>query len=437
MKPSRKLRQYIGIRLGLLALLMIGVYSILVEFSLVKGMEETAAFNLRRTAADFERAYKENPSTPLPEWSRLKAYLGERDLPEWFIAPKSLESGKLLTEEIGFEDSGSGNCLVLIMVCDLFDGRRLYLIETYTEQDDIPGAFRYSENLDILILAMGIGFILLIFMAVRAIFRRVSASLESLADWAGGLTRDSLEQPRPGFAFREVDQLADLIQNAVRDLHQALGREHFFLRSASHELRTPIAVLRSNMDLLERLRPDLDDGEKAVYRRMDRAVNTMRRLTETLLWLSRKDEHIPLSEPADIGSIVNDLVEENRYLLKGKNVELQLHAPSVFVSIPKAACRIALANLIRNAFQYTGLGTVEIRVKPDAVIITNTGQVIGFPGPNEADFGFGLGLILVSQIARKLNLAYENGPFPGGHRAVLHLLWDDDSKAACPNSEIG
>ena len=46
------------------------------------------------------------------------------------------------------------------------------------------------------------------------------------------------------------------------DLHQALNREHHFLRNASHELRTPIAVIRTNMDLLERLQTNSGDREK-------------------------------------------------------------------------------------------------------------------------------------------------------------------------------
>ena len=419
-KP-RRLRRHISIWLGVLALVMIAGYSVLVEVSVFKGIEETVAFNLRLAAADYERAWKEDPASPLPTYPRLKAYLGEGSLPVWFrgrFAP--LKPGKLMFEEVQL--AGPGNCLVLALAHDLPDKRRLYLIETYTDEDDLPGAFRYSDNLAALILTTGIGFILLFFFVARLLFRRVSTSLETLTDWASNLDRQRLEQPGPDFVFTEVEQLADLIRGAVGDLEEALSREHFFLRSASHELRTPIAVLRSNLDLLERLRPDPDGRERTVYQRMNRAVNTMRRLTETLLWLSRKEEKIPMPEPVDILGLVDELVRENYYLLEGKAVEVTVETVKTFTSVPAAACRMALSNLIRNAFQYTASGCVEIRVTAEAIIITNTGQVADASVPDDADFGFGLGLTLVARIARKLNLTYEHCPVPDGHRAVLGLV---------------
>ncbi|MDO6749732.1 histidine kinase dimerization/phospho-acceptor domain-containing protein, partial [Gilvimarinus sp. 1_MG-2023] len=62
---------------------------------------------------------------------------------------------------------------------------------------------------------------------------------------------------------------------------------------ASHELRTPIAVVRNNTELLRRLterHTPLDDTRVlATVARLERAGITMAQLTETLLWLSRDD----------------------------------------------------------------------------------------------------------------------------------------------------
>ena len=211
------------------------------------------------------------------------------------------------------------------------------------------------------------------------------------------------------------------MKNAVGDLHRALTREHQFLRNASHELRTPIAVLRTNMDLLERLRLDFGDQEKAVYPRLRRAVDDIHQLTETLLWLSRKEETMPEPENVSIGEMVDELVRENRYLLKGKDVDLWLDIAAARATLPAVAVRIALGNLIRNAFQYTGRGSVEILVAQDAVTITNRYRAMEKVDSGGGDYGYGLGLMLVRQISEKLNLQYENRAIPGGHRASLAL----------------
>jgi len=171
------------------------------------------------------------------------------------------------------------------------------------------------------------------------------------------------------------------------------------------------------MDLLGKLSPDPGTRVKPVYRRMVRAVDSMQTLTETLLWLSRKEENMPGPETFDVAEMVDDLIRETRYLLAGKPVELALDLTGCPAFLPKVPCRIALGNLIRNAFQYTVQGRVEIRVVPESVIIFNdhgNGPVLP-----EKEYGFGLGLSLVEQICSRLDLKYSTETIAGGYRAVI------------------
>ncbi|MCD4678312.1 MAG: HAMP domain-containing histidine kinase [Desulfobacula sp.] len=425
MQAAPKLRRHITISLWMLTLLMIVVYSILVLYSLFTGMDELTSYDFHLTARDFAVEYRENPDTKLPESRRLKAYLGEKNLPDWFknnYPLKTLEHTKVEWYEVAAKQFDQDEAFYFhVFPYDLHDGNRLYLLETYTDKDDIPEAFRKSENSGIITIAMGIGFIILVLVAIKGLFKKISSPLDALSGWANNLTREKLEQPHPDFHFEEINQLADLIQNAVQDLNQALNREHQFLRFSSHELRTPIAVLRSNMDLLERLRPDPGDEEKISYQRIRRAMDNMHRMTETLLWLSRKEKNMPMAEPVDIGALVDELVRENRYLLSGKKVVCDLKVIPVRITIPQAAARIVIGNLVRNAFQYTVQGKVDIQVTQEAFIVENTGQTLEQAIQKKGDYGFGLGLMLVEQITRKLNLRYENLPVPDGHRAVVSL----------------
>jgi len=421
MKPLPKLKRYVSLFLGVVFVVVITAYTVLVYYSQLAGIIEAATYDMKLEARDFSALYKADARTPLPQFPRVTAFIGENGLPAWLkenYFPETLAHGQVELDDM--EANGNGfdqGFFFLLLAHDLHDGKRLYLLKIYPESDDIPDAFRYSERTEILVLGFGIGFILLIFLVIRFLFRKVAGSIDVLSEWAGSLTREDLEQPRPGFKFREIDQLADLIQDAVGDLHAVLIREHQFLRNASHELRTPIAVLRSNMDLINRLWPDLPAREKNIFQRMGRAVDNMHQLTETLLWLSRKEDNMPEPESVDMGSLVDELVREYRYLLAEKKVDLCLDISQAHALFPRTACRIALGNLIRNAFQYTAQGRIEIRVVPAAVTITNSCAKSSVAGGT--DDGFGLGLILVEQICRKLDLAYENQRFEDGCLATL------------------
>lgn len=421
MRPLPKLKRYISICLWIILLVVIIAYTVLVYYSQLAGILETAAYDMRLTAREFAAAYKADPGAPLPVAARVTGYLGENSLPRWLVEEYELPG--LGHNEIEVDDVEAsvtdrpGDIFFIALAYHLHDGERFYLVKIYTEYDDLPDAFRYSERTEILILIFGIGFILIVFLAIRFLFKKVAGSIEVLSAWAVNLNREELENPRPGLKFREIDQLADLIETAVDDLHQAMTREHQFLRHASHELRTPIAVLRTNMDLLHRLNPEPPEKEKPVFQRMGRAVESMHILTETLLWLSRKEETMPEPERFDVGAMAEDLVRENRYLLAGKDVALVLDVIETPSFLPKIPCRIALGNLIRNAFQYTVQGRVVIRVAPDSVAVSNNhGEA---PASRNTDYGFGLGLSLVAQICMRLGLKYETRETRGGYRASI------------------
>ena len=423
MKAKPKLRRYITLSITAIILVMIVAYSFLIYYSLFSSIEEAASYDLRLKARDYEQSYREDTTTPLPESKYLTGYLGTNEIPDWFkrrYNAETVASGKLLAGETVDPQIHDGKkFLFLAMAHNLYDQRRLYLIETYTEDDEIPGTFTNIDRTLTITLGLGIGFILLVGFTLRYFFNRISTPINALSDWASSLNRTKLEQPHPDFKFQEINQLADLIQNAVGDSHQALVREHHFLRNASHELRTPIAVIQTNLDLLERLKADSGEKEETPHLRIRRAVDDMHRLTETLLWLSRKEDSMPPAESISIKTMVEELVLINRYLLDGKDVDLDLDLEETKTTLPKVALGIVLGNLIRNAFQYTDRGKVQIRVKQMAVSITNSGQTHGKSSPTSNDHGFGLGLILVDQICRRLKLIYDNKSIPGGYETTL------------------
>lgn len=266
-----------------------------------------------------------------------------------------------------------------------------------------------------LLLLVGVGLLL---------FYWFSVPLSRLVGWTRNLQPAQLAQPTPDFGYPDLDQLAETIRSSLASVHDSLEREQAFLRHTSHELRTPISVVRSNVDLLNKLAgregPAAEQLRSAALARLQRAGQTMTYLTETLLWLSRDElEELPAHE-LDLAMLVQQLVEDMRYLLANKQVQLTVNTTPCRLLISESAARIVLGNLIRNAFQHTWEGEVLIEQQGSTVRIFNRNQQQ--PGENSnADLGFGLGLQLTERLTRRLGWAYRNQGGADGHEASVNL----------------
>ena len=262
-----------------------------------------------------------------------------------------------------------------------------------------------------------IGFFLL---GVFYIIRKVAKPVELLMDWAKSLDKEKLQQPVPDFQYSELNTLATIINSSLSSVQESLNRELQFLSHASHELRTPIAVVRANTELLIKLQ-EKEQGTKkqqAVLERIDRAGKTMTNLTETLLWLSRDDDNLPGSKKVDISQLIELLIGEMDYLLKNKSVLLEVETEPFIIDAAEIPCRIVLANLIRNAFQHTLEGKIAITQKRGHVAIVNTTEdsII-----NTSDLGFGLGLQLTKKLADRYHWLYSEDIRQTSYRVTLQF----------------
>jgi len=206
-------------------------------------------------------------------------------------------------------------------------------------------------------------------------------------------------------------------------LHQSMSRiqqyhhrEKQFLQNASHELRTPIAVVSSALDIIKLRTSQGKTNILDQHENIERANKNMAELTGALLLLSRKNSNAAYLEKVNLRELLSTLVKEHQYLLTGKNVGVELiHVDDEEYSLPLALCRIVLSNLIRNAFEHTSAGTVCVHVSKLTVLITNTstGLTDDFQttseqsGNNRQGFGIGLDIVrkIVAQQAWHLNLS--------------------------------
>lgn len=295
-------------------------------------------------------------------------------------------------------------------------GEKVVYVSDYNEhihQDiqaerDKHGGFHIDPML--MLVLLGLAAIGLFILVLLVIFKRLARPAESLQNWASQLTMQDLDKPLPDFTFRELNELARLIRNNIASEANAIKREQTFLSYASHELRTPIAVLRTNATLLDKINPNPTDKERKVRDRISRASLTMKSMTETLLWLSR-DEAIDMPvEPVKFGELLQQLSDELGYLLNGKEIELSLYSDGSSVEVAKTPCLIMLNNLIRNAFQHTQQGLVSISHNQNQVQIYNkeAEQTSQIPTEVGENLGFGLGMQLVDKLAKQFGWRFES-----------------------------
>lgn len=188
------------------------------------------------------------------------------------------------------------------------------------------------------------------------------------------------------------------------------------MRTLSHELRTPIAIILSSVELMERViatqkvntnqDAKLNQGAERATARIMYAVTNMKKLVQTLLWLSRKNDASLPTETVNLSSVVHRVIEDNRYLLQDKSVDLDI------VNIDDDAEIIAndnvlqllFENLIRNAFQYSHQGQIRIVVADRLFTIANPVD----SDESEQDYeSYGIGLYLVEKICHKVHYRYE------------------------------
>jgi signal transduction histidine kinase len=256
------------------------------------------------------------------------------------------------------------------------------------------------------------------------IMRSISTPVARLNNWTQSLTPENLSQPAPDFLYPELNQMAKLIQNSLSSVQRSLDREHRFLRYTSHELRTPISVIRNNIELqykvLQQTSSSLNPMQRDIADRIDRASITMQHLTETLLWLSREDNEKLPESVIEIDQLLLEITEEMRYLLRDKTVELIVETYPYQCSISSVAARIVLGNLIRNAFQHTWEGQVIISQQGSQISIVNR-QFEADIEVAPTELGFGLGLQLTAQLSEKLGWSYQNIANEMGHDVILDI----------------
>ncbi len=165
--------------------------------------------------------------------------------------------------------------------------------------------------------------------------------------------------PAPLAASDEVGRLATSLNSLLARLEASFASMRRFVADASHELKTPLTVMRAGV---ERALTQRDTPPEALIP-LEETLQEVRRMTELvdgLLTLARVDEgRMELHrEPVDLGELLREVHETAQMLgeAAGVAVELELPADPVMVDADRGRIRQLAMNLATNAVKYTAAG---------------------------------------------------------------------------------
>ena len=407
---KRTLRRELSFYILGLTLLSAVLYTVLLKFYYERGFSETTHITLRIEMERFAERYALDPTTPVPHSQILHMRIDDwQSMPEFFqrvITQEEMDSGQSI--DVDWSPYGHRNWqdahFIVAQSMLLHDGKRLYALVDYEANLLTDAEKEHFDHLNRKIFIVGGTFILLMVLTVWLFNHRMQRNTNALATWAENLTMEQLKQDIPDFRYQELNRISHQLYEAFNRISGLLEREHRFLRNASHELRTPIAVIRANMELLEKIGYDGMLGRP--LERIQRANKGMQQLTETLLWISRENEVTPRTEMIQPEQFLQEMIDDLSYLLNDKPVELQLDftPEQKPIELPITPLRIVLTNLIRNAFQHTQEGSVRFTLTHDSLEIENQDNGMAH---GDSEDSFGLGLMLVEQICERMDWVLE------------------------------
>lgn len=251
--------------------------------------------------------------------------------------------------------------------------------------------------------------------------RRALAPVDAMTRAARSISVESLSQrlPVPNTGD-EIERLARAWNQVLERLETSVERIRQFTADASHELRTPTALIRATAELALRRERESDDYRKALAD-IEREAGRMTELIESMLALARSDgsrSQMPLA-PVDVNRLAADVAAQSEILAQDKGVRIQTHTAmeNALAEANEAGLRRLLRILVDNALDHTAAGgTVTVSVAPQNgsvdLAVRDTGEGIPpsalphiferFYRADEARAGkgAGLGLSIAQVIAR-------------------------------------
>lgn len=265
-----------------------------------------------------------------------------------------------------------------------------------------------------------VGFVLVAICGGAGAYFLAGHALQPLRQVSAAAAHISAETLHTRVAYQgapdELKTLADTFDRMMERLELAFEQQSRFVADAAHELRTPLATLRTNIEVLTLDGNASAADYKATMPVLERTINRLERLVADLLVLSR-DNQIA-HDTVMLGALLDDTLTELMPLTSEQHVSLHLDGDLDAAILGDAGLLSRMfMNLVENAIRYNHPGgsvTVRVAEQPDVTLITVCDTGIGLsveaqmhiferfyrvdPSRARHTGGAGLGLSIVQRI---------------------------------------
>ncbi|MDQ6624270.1 MAG: HAMP domain-containing histidine kinase [Verrucomicrobiota bacterium] len=266
------------------------------------------------------------------------------------------------------------------------------------------------------LLAVGVG------VGSWWIARRAVAPVGEIAARAENISASDLDQRLPVLnSGDEIAHLAGVLNTMFERLQESFAQVTRFTSDASHELKTPLALMRAQLEsTLHGGR--VGGAERELLAHLIAQCSQMSQIVDGLLFLSRADDRqLALEQkPVDLVALLQELREDGEILASAAQLTLEFELPAeLIVDGDVRLLRRALMNLLDNAIKYNRPGgrvlvTASREGQSHVVALGNTGPGIPLPARekifsrfyrsdparNSENGGHGLGLSITREITR-------------------------------------
>jgi two-component system sensor histidine kinase MprB len=326
-----------------------------------------------------------------------------------------------------FSDTRSGGLRLRVLAEPVRPGLAVQFAQPLTDVD------RLLSRLRLILALLDVGGIALAALLGRLVagaavlpVKRLTQATEHVTQ-----TRDLTGRIEPigedeiGRLATSFNAMLDALEHTMRALDASVHAQRQLVADASHELRTPITSLRTNIEIMQG-NDDLEPIERErLLTGVLEQIEELTALMNDLIDLARGEEPAPAEDDVRLDLIVRETVERTRRRAPDTPFHLQL-APLVLTGDPARVSR-AVKNLVDNAVKYSPAAQpVEIRLSGDELTVRDHGPGIApedlphifdrfYRGADARSRpGSGLGLAIVRQVVQQLGGSVDAEAAVGG-----------------------
>lgn len=227
--------------------------------------------------------------------------------------------------------------------------------------------------------------------------------------------------------IQEFNELSKSIEKMTDRISRDYQAQKEFNENSSHELQTPLAIIRNKLDLLIQS-PNLQEEELTIIESLYSAVNKLTALNKGLILLNKiENNQFYQIEKVDVNLIIERLLMDFEESISEKKIVVSfVHQNKLVIDSNHILTDILITNLINNAIKHnTEKGWINISLDGQCLTITNSGLDLKdkaetmferFKKNAESSNSVGLGLSIVKKICQTLNFKVEYTSLSGEHQ---------------------